>query len=265
MFRLLDWGDRVHVRVREDGVLARDGGDSAHLPEAEDLLMRAARALRSASGSPLGADLRVEKEIPAGGGFGGGSSDAATVLRVLDHLWATGLGEDRLAELGLGLGADVPVFVRGRNAWAEGLGERLTPIALPPAWYLLVDPGVPVPTGELFQAPELTRDAPPATIADFVSGTAARQCLRTGPPAPAAARGCRAGGAFALRPGLPDRHRQRMLRRFRQRVAGAGRGLGFAGVVAQSRGGGGRKIAPARRARGGGFGPRVTVGRRQEA
>jgi 4-diphosphocytidyl-2-C-methyl-D-erythritol kinase len=90
---------------------------------------------------------------------------------VLDRLWGAALGEDRLAELGLTLGADVPVFVRGRNAWAEGVGERLQPIVLPPAWYLLVDPGVHVPTRELFQAPELTRDAAPATIADFVSGT----------------------------------------------------------------------------------------------
>jgi 4-diphosphocytidyl-2-C-methyl-D-erythritol kinase len=115
--------------------------------------------------------LRVRKRIPAGGGFGGGSSDAATVLRVLDRLWRTDLGEDRLAGLGLALGADVPVFVRGRNAWAEGVGERLTPIELPEAWYLLVDPGVHLPTRELFQAPDLTRDARPATISDFVSGT----------------------------------------------------------------------------------------------
>ena len=171
VFRLLDWGDRVGIRLREDGAIRRVGGDTAHIPEDEDLIIRAARALQAASGSQLGADLRVAKEIPAGGGFGGGSSNAATVLRVLDRLWGTALGEERLAELGLALGADVPVFVRGRNAWAEGVGERLQPIELPPAWYLLVDPGVHVPTRELFQAPELTRDAAPATIADFVSGT----------------------------------------------------------------------------------------------
>jgi len=171
VFRLLDWGDTLHVRVREDGRVLRAGGDTAHLPEAEDLLLRAAHALQAASGSPLGAELRAEKRIPAGGGFGGGSSDAATVLRVLDRLWDTRLGEDRLAALGLGLGADVPVFVRGRNAWAQGAGEELQPLELPPAWYLLVDPGVHVPTRELFQAPELTRDAAPATIADFASGT----------------------------------------------------------------------------------------------
>jgi 4-diphosphocytidyl-2-C-methyl-D-erythritol kinase len=171
VFRLLDWGDRVGIRVRDDGLIQRVGGDTAHIPEHEDLLVRAAKALQSASGSELGADLRVAKEIPEGGGFGGGSSNAATVLRVLDRLWGTALGEERLAELGLGLGADVPVFIHGRNAWAEGVGENLWPIDLPPAWYLLVDPGVHVPTRELFQAPELTRDAAPATIADFASGT----------------------------------------------------------------------------------------------
>jgi 4-diphosphocytidyl-2-C-methyl-D-erythritol kinase len=154
VFRLLDWGDSIQVRLREDGLLCRAGGDTAHLPEDDDLLLRAARALKAASGCPLGADLRAEKRISAGGGFGGGSSDAATVLRVLDRLWDTRLGEDRLAELGLGLGADVPVFVRGRNAWAEGTGEKLVPLELPAAWYLLDDPGVQVPTREMFQAPE---------------------------------------------------------------------------------------------------------------
>src|SRR5690606_1796123 len=117
-----------------------------------------------------GADIRVEKRTPAGGGFGGGSSDAATVLRALDLIWGVRAGLPALSELGARLGADVPVFVRGENAWAEGVGERLVPLALPPAWYLLVDPGVHVPTAALFQAPELTRDAAPATIADFASG-----------------------------------------------------------------------------------------------
>src|SRR5690606_16333056 len=112
----------------------------------------------------------VDKRIPMGGGFGGGSSDAATVLVALNRLWGLGLGVDELAGLGLRLGADVPVFVRGRNAWAEGVGERLTPVELPPAWYLLADPGVKVATAELFRAPELTRDAAPATISNFVSG-----------------------------------------------------------------------------------------------
>ena len=172
VFQILDWGDTVHLRVRDDGAIRREPGDTDWVPEADDLLVRAARLLRSETGCPLGADVRAEKAIPAGGGFGGGSSDAATVLVALDHLWRTNLGPDRLAEMGLQLGADVPVFVHGRNAWAEGVGELLTPIELRPAWYLLVEPGVGASTRELFQAPELTRDAPPATIADFVSGAA---------------------------------------------------------------------------------------------
>ena len=170
VFQLLDWGDTVDLRLRDDGRLVRVGGDTAGLPEEEDLLLRAARALQAASGTRAGADLRVHKAIPVGGGFGGGSSDAATVLVALNALWGTRLSPDALASLGLALGADVPVFVHGANAWAEGIGERLTPVELPPAWYLLVDPGVGAPTRELFQAPDLTRDAAPATMSDFVSG-----------------------------------------------------------------------------------------------
>jgi 4-diphosphocytidyl-2-C-methyl-D-erythritol kinase len=169
VFRLLDWGDTVRIALREDGEVCRIGESVAGVAEADDLIVRAAKRLQSAANVRLGADIAVEKRIPAGGGFGGGSSDAATVLIALDRLWGTNLGVDRLAELGLALGADVPVFVRGDNAWAEGVGERLTPIALPPAWYLLADPGVHVPTAALFQIPELTRDSPPATMRDFVS------------------------------------------------------------------------------------------------
>lgn len=172
VFRLLDWGDTVHLRLRDDGLVSRIGSSVAGVAEADDFVVRAANALRSAVKSTQGVDIRVEKRIPAGAGFGGGSSDAATVLLALDRLWRLDLGEDRLAALGLRLGADVPVFVRGRSAWAEGVGELLTPIELPPASYLLVDPGVHVATAELFQAPELTRNAAPATISDFVSGAA---------------------------------------------------------------------------------------------
>lgn len=170
VFRLLEWGDTVHLRVRADGRIERHGTTVAGVAPEDDLVVRAARALQAASGSALGADIRVDKRISAGGGFGGGSSDAATVLRALNALWGTGLGVERLAAIGLGLGADVPVFVHGANAWAEGVGERLRPLTLPPAWYLLADPGVQVPTAALFQAPELTRDAPPVTISDFASG-----------------------------------------------------------------------------------------------
>lgn len=172
VFQLLDWGDSIHVRLRQDRVINRIGGDTANIPESDDLLLKAAKMLQFTTNSTQGADLFATKRIPAGGGFGGGSSDAATVLLVLNQLWQTGLSEAALAELGLKLGADVPVFVRGRNAWGEGLGELLAPIDLPAAWYLLVDPGVSVPTRDLFQASELTRDAAPATIVDFVSGAA---------------------------------------------------------------------------------------------
>ncbi len=170
-FRLLDWGDTVHLRLRDDGVVCMHGAALEGVPDEANLLLRAARLLQQAGGaSGQGADIAVDKRIPMGGGFGGGSSNAATVLVVLNHLWRTGLDTAALAALGLQLGADVPVFVRGHSAWAEGVGEQLAPLALPPAWYLLVDPGVRVGTAELFQAPELTRNARPATIADFVSG-----------------------------------------------------------------------------------------------
>lgn len=169
VFRLLDWGDTVRLRVRDDGEIRRVGDSVPGVAEADDLMVRAAKLLQSEAKTPLGADIAVEKRIPAGGGFGGGSSDAATVLVALDRLWGARLGIDRLAEMGLKLGADVPVFVRGDNAWAEGVGEILTPVDLPPAWYVLADPGVQVPTAALFQTPELTRDSPPATMRDFVS------------------------------------------------------------------------------------------------
>lgn len=171
VFRLLDWGDRIHLRVRDDGRIRRDGTSVAGVAEADDLAIRAAHLLKYAAKIAQGADIGVEKRVPAGGGFGGGSSDAATVLVALNRLWGAGLEVDALAALGLQLGADVPVFVRGHNAWAEGVGELLTPIALPPAWFVLVHPGVHVPTPALFASPDLTRDAPVAKIADFASGS----------------------------------------------------------------------------------------------
>ena len=171
VFQLLDWGDEVRLRVRDDGAIRRIDplpgvGDEA------DLGVRAALALKDATRTALGAEIAIEKRVPIGGGLGGGSSDAATVLVALNALWNTGLDEDRLAAIGATLGADVPVFVRGRSAWAEGIGERLTPIALPERWYLVVDPGVSVPTRELFQVPELTRNSARLTIPLFVSGVA---------------------------------------------------------------------------------------------
>ena len=170
-FQLLDRGDTVHLRPRPDGMIRRCRDLPGIAPEA-DLTLRAAHALREACGCALGADIAVEKRIPAGGGLGGGSSDAATVLVALDALWDTRLGEDALAEVALGLGADVPVFVRGRSAWAEGVGARLTPLDLPARWYVVVDPGVPVPTAALFADPQLTRDAARLTIPLFASALA---------------------------------------------------------------------------------------------
>ena len=169
VFRLLDWGDEVRLRVRGDGQLRRLRGASGVI-EQEDLVMRAARLLQQHADSTMGADIDVVKRIPMGGGLGGGSSDAATVLVALNHLWELGLDEDALATLGRRLGADVPVFVRGRSAWAEGVGEQLSPMRLPPRHYVVVDPQEPVSTGALFQAPELTRNAPRATISSFASG-----------------------------------------------------------------------------------------------
>ena len=167
--QLLDWGDEVRLRVRADGDIRRVSNLPGVAPEC-DLVVRAAHLLRNQVGASPGVDIDVIKRIPMGGGLGGGSSDAATVLVGLNKLWNLGFDEDRLAGLALQLGADVPVFVRGRSAWAEGIGELLTPLALGARWFLVVDPGVHVPTATLFQAPELTRDSTVTTISGFLSG-----------------------------------------------------------------------------------------------
>ena len=170
VFQLLDWGDTVRLRVRNDGVISRTSALPG-IPAESDLTLRAARALRERTGTSLGAEIDVDKRIPQGAGLGGGSSDAATVLVALNQLWDTGLSDDALADIGLGLGADVPVFVRGHSAWAENIGERLTPVPLPPRNYVILDPGVKVSTAALFQASELTRNSPRMTISDFHTGT----------------------------------------------------------------------------------------------
>jgi 4-diphosphocytidyl-2-C-methyl-D-erythritol kinase len=170
VFQLLDWGDEVRLRIRRDGQVLR-GETGFQAPIEQDLCLRAAHALKQRVGSPFGADIELVKCIPVGGGLGGGSSDAATVLVALNELWGAGLGVDELAGIGATLGADVPVFVRGRSAWAEGIGELLTPITTPEHDYVIVDPGVHVATGDLFQAPELTRNSPPTTISGYLSGS----------------------------------------------------------------------------------------------
>ena len=170
VFQLLDWGDTVHMRMRDDGVV-RCAHTLPGIDPEQDLCARAARVLQTTSTCGRGVEIRVDKRIPIGGGLGGGSSDAASVLVGLNEMWGTGLGVDALADLGLQLGADVPVFVRGHSAWAEGVGEMLTPISLPERYYVIVDPKVRVPTASLFQVPELTRNSPPATISGYLSGS----------------------------------------------------------------------------------------------
>jgi 4-diphosphocytidyl-2-C-methyl-D-erythritol kinase len=180
VFQLIDLCDELELSVREDGRILREPAPTdpllASLEEGDDLTVRAARLLQQASGTPLGASIHVAKRIPAGGGLGGGSSDAATVLLVLNRLWKLDWSPARLAGLGLQLGSDVPVFVHGRSSFARGRGEQLTPLALPPRWYLVVDPGVAVSTREVFSAPELTRDTPPLRIAALPADGGRNDC-----------------------------------------------------------------------------------------
>ena len=175
LFQLVDLADTISIAVRSDGKIER-AGVSYGVAAEDDLAVRAARALKSASGATLGASLRVSKRIPLGGGLGGGSTDAATVLLALNSLWGCGLSLDELAALGLPLGADVPVFVQGSSAWAEGVGERLTPVELPAAWYVIIHPGVAVGTAGIFQSPELTRNSPLITIRAFFESGGRNDC-----------------------------------------------------------------------------------------
>lgn len=169
IFQFIDLCDTLHVDLRRDGEIRRSGGLPGLPPEA-DLTVRAARLLQEYTGTRLGADLRIDKRIPAGGGLGGGSSDAATALWALNCLWDLQLDVDTLAELGLRLGADVPVFVRGQAAWGEGVGELLTPLDPPTPWYLVVVPPVHISTAEVFTDPALTRNCQPLKISGFLSG-----------------------------------------------------------------------------------------------
>lgn len=173
VFRLLDHADTIYIRPRTDGILRRLV-DIPDVPEQQDLCMRAARLIQQHTGCSMGADIALQKRIPMGGGLGGGSSDAATVLLALNHLWNLHLPRPQLQALGLSLGADVPVFVFGENAWAEGIGEDLQSISLNPAWYVVLTPPVHVPTAQIFASKELTRNTIPTTIAAFsgqASGT----------------------------------------------------------------------------------------------
>ena len=166
VFTLIDHCDRLRIRVREDGIVQRVN-EVPGIEADDDLAIRAARALQSATGTRLGADIELDKRIPVGAGLGGGSSDAATVLRVLNRLWGTSLGDEALASLGAGLGADVPFFVRGCSAWVEGAGERLAEVVLAPRWYVVLTPPVAIATREIFAAPELTRNTEALKMEDF--------------------------------------------------------------------------------------------------
>ena len=175
LFQLLDHGDQLGFALREDGEI-RLHSEIAGVPHDSNLIVRAARQLQQHAGCPLGADIWLDKRLPLGGGIGGGSSDAATTLLGLNHLWQLDWSEERLAELGLGLGADVPVFVRGRAAFAEGVGEKLTPVDLPEPWFLVTVPQVFVSTAEVFSDPELTRDTPPIKVRSLLEGGGRNDC-----------------------------------------------------------------------------------------
>jgi 4-diphosphocytidyl-2-C-methyl-D-erythritol kinase len=162
---LIDLADWIDIERRDDGQLRRSG-DVVGAPD-DDLALRAARLLQQHTGTRLGADIAITKRIPAGAGLGGGSSDAATTLIALNRLWDTGLDREQLAELGLALGADVPFFVHGTNAFAEGRGERLSPVPLAPAHYSVIWPQVHVSTKEIFEDPGLTRNTKATKMSDF--------------------------------------------------------------------------------------------------
>lgn len=173
LFLLLDHGDTLHIRSRQDGQLIHMN-PIAGVPAEQDLCIRAARHLQQVSGCKLGAEMSVEKRTPMGGGLGGGSSDAATVLMALNQQWQLGYTRQQLMQMGVSLGADVPVFIFGQPAWAEGIGEELAAVSLPPAllaqYYVVLTPHVAVPTAQIFAHQALTRDSKPLRIADFSNG-----------------------------------------------------------------------------------------------
>lgn len=175
LFQFVDFADDVLLEPTADGAIRLLEG-AAGVAAGQDLAERAARLLQSHTRVRAGARIAVRKRIPQGAGLGGGSSDAATVLVALNHLWQTGLSLDGLAQLGLTLGADVPVFVRGQAAWAEGVGERLVPVDIPEPWYVITWPNVLVSTARVFEASDLTRNTPRMKMADFLAGAGRNDC-----------------------------------------------------------------------------------------
>ena len=170
VFVLIDWCDTLHFERRADGRLARHDLGAA-LPD-DDLCLRAARLLQAESGTRLGADISIDKHVPWGAGMGGGSSDAASTLLALNRLWGLNLPRERLAALGLKLGADVPFFIDGHNAFVEGIGERLTPLPVPPAWFAVVKPPAAIATSAIFGSPLLVRNTEAVILAGFLADTA---------------------------------------------------------------------------------------------
>ena len=177
VFQFIDRCDWITLSACEDGQIHLSN-PLPGVPEATDLTVRAAKALQAASGVSQGVTLTLEKNLPMGGGLGGGSSDAATTLVGLNHLWGAGLSLEELKAIGLKLGADVPVFIQGQAAWAEGVGEDLTPLDLDESWYVVIVPDCHVATGAVFGSPHLTRDNPPIKIRDFFEGCRENHCLR---------------------------------------------------------------------------------------
>ncbi len=175
VFQFLEEADTLHFTRREDGEV-RLSPELPGVPAEQNLIVRAARALQAHTGCDLGADILLEKRLPMGGGIGGGSSDAATTLLGLNQLWGLELPLAELARLGLALGADVPVFVQGRAAWAEGVGEELQPLSLPEPYYLVLTPQDHINTAKVFQHTELTRNSSPITVAAFLAGGARNDC-----------------------------------------------------------------------------------------
>ena len=166
-FMLIDWCDSLHFEWRDGGGISREDLGAA-LPE-DDLIVRAARALQAATGTKAGAHIAVEKRIPSEAGLGGGSSDAASTLLALNRFWGTKLGRSQLTAIGVALGADVPFFLGGRNAWVEGIGDKLTPVALPPARFAVVKPSAGVRTERIFADPALKRSTAAAIISGFAA------------------------------------------------------------------------------------------------
>jgi 4-diphosphocytidyl-2-C-methyl-D-erythritol kinase len=166
VFQLLDYGDQLDFELRQDQqILLQPSIDG--VADHDNLIIRAALDLKERTSSPLGANITLNKCLPIGGGVGGGSSNAATTLIALNFLWKTGLSVEDLCQIGVQLGADVPVFIQGRSAWAEGIGERLQAIDLPEQWYVIIKPDCHVPTGQIFSSEELTRDTAAITVAAF--------------------------------------------------------------------------------------------------